>query len=348
MRAPYRSAQRVTTVARNVLVTVRLENGFLGYGESAPAAYVTGETQATVLAACRTLLPELSGLDIVAALALLAERLTTAPGALAALETALADAAARSAGAPLYQFFGAAPTLSPRAVTDLSLPLLSPEEAARRAARAAADGFHALKIKVGGGDRAADEQRVRAVAQAAPGVRLRLDGNQGFSPEEAVRFAESLSDLAARVDLLEQPTRAGDDAALLWVAQRVPFPLFADESVRHAGDARRLIESGACAGVVLKLAKSGLRGTAEIARAAAAAGGACLFGCMMETRVAIGAALHLALALGPLVSYLDLDGHLLVDDEDLVIGGPRQEGGALVADPQAPGLGLVARPEDML
>ena len=42
MRAPYRSAQRMTTTAHNVLVIVRLEGGATGYGESAPAASPTG------------------------------------------------------------------------------------------------------------------------------------------------------------------------------------------------------------------------------------------------------------------------------------------------------------------
>ena len=69
---------------------------------------------------------------------------------------------------------------------------------------------------------------------------------------------------------------------------------------------------------------------------------------MMETRVAIGAALHLALALGPAVTYLDLDGHLLVDDTALVTVGLRQDGDTLIADPDSPGLGLVAHAAGVL
>lgn len=340
MRAPFRSAQRLTTTAHNVLITLRLEDGSTGYGESAPAAYVTGETQTTALAAARAIAPELVGREEDAISSLLAERLADAPGARGALEFALADARARSAGVPLFLLLGGDAHRAPRLATDLSLPILSPEEAGARAARAAVDGFRTIKIKVGGGDLSEDAARVRAVAAAAPAARLRLDGNQGFTAEEAVRFVEALGDLASRVELLEQPTRAGDDAAMAFVSARVSCPVYADEAVRSVADARRLVGSGACSGVVLKVAKTGLWGTRDVAGATVAAGGRCLFGCMLETRVGIGAAVHLALALGLAVMGLDLDGHLLVDDAALVEGGFRQEGDVLIADPRAPGLGL--------
>ena len=345
MRAPYRSAQRVTTLARNVLVSVTLEDGSTGYGESAPAQYVTGETQSIVVGAARDAAPGLVGGAVAEVLSLLGEQVHRAPGTFGALEMALLDAAARSAGLPLCRHLGAEEEAPVEAVTDLSLPLLPASDAAARAARAAAEGFRHLKIKVGGGDFADDIARVRAVAEAAPEASLRLDGNQGFSPENALTLLEKISDLLPRIALFEQPTRAGDDAALAFVSARAPVPVFADESAHTPEDARRLIGGGACRGVVLKVAKSGLSGARAIARAAEAAGGQCLFGCMMETRVAVGAALHLALALGagerPLL--LDLDGHLLVDDGACVEGGFLSRGDVLEIDPRAAGLGLVAR-----
>ena len=342
MRAPYRSAQRVTTTARNVLVRITLEDGTTGYGESAPATYVTGETQESVVADLNEFLAAASRTPegmLVEARA----RLRTAPGALGALETAVLDALARARNVPLSSLLNpdAHPESGARA-TDLSLPILPPDEARARAADAAAHGFTALKIKVGSEDRDADLARVRAVADAAPRARLRLDGNQGFSAEEAVRFAGQLHDLADRIEMLEQPTKAGDDDALRFVAARVPYPVYADESCHGPDDARRLLESRSCGGIVLKLAKTGLTGTMETARAAYDAGGRCLFGCMMETRIAIGAALHATLALGPeIVPMLDLDGHLLVRDDALLTGGPVQHGETLAADLSAPGLGLL-------
>ena len=351
MRAPYRSAQRLTTVAHNVLATLRLDDGSVGWGESAPARYVTGETQESVTDTARALGDALVGRDADDARAFLAAQVFATPGAAGALEIALADACARAAGLPLFRFLGASADTVPERATDLSLPLLAPDEAGRRAADAATQGYRALKIKAGSGDADADRARVEAVARAAPDAHLRLDGNQGFSADDAVRFLDSLGDdVVPRIALFEQPTRAGDDAALAFVAARAFCPVYADEAVKTPGDARRLLESKACAGVVLKLAKSGLSGTVAIAEAVRDAGGTCLFGCMMETRIGVGAALHLALTLGEsVVSGLDLDGHLLVNDSAYVWGdGLSQTGDVLRADPRAPGLSLSARDENAL
>jgi o-succinylbenzoate synthase len=341
MRAPYRSAQRITTTAHNVLVTVTLEDGTTGYGESAPATYVTGETQESVVQAVNDFAGRHRGTDTGELLESVRGLLKSSPGAGGAIEMAMLDALAQQQGVPLYRYLGATADAIPERLTDLSLPILPPDEAATRAAAAYAEGFRAFKIKVGGGDAGEDTARVRAVAEAGPEATLRLDGNQGFTSAEAVAFAEGLSDLAARIEMFEQPTKAGDADAMRAVQAAVPYPVFADESAHDAEDARRLLENGVCRGVVLKLAKSGLSGAQQIAHAARDTGGACLFGCMMETRLAIGAALHLAIALGPeVVPFLDLDGHLLVNDTEMLSGGFLAAGPRLTADPDRPGIGI--------
>ncbi|GAB4458159.1 MAG: dipeptide epimerase [Armatimonadaceae bacterium] len=345
MYAPYRSAQRTTTVAHNILVTLFLESGVIGYGESAPARYVTEETPGSVLRAVNLAASRLVGETAPRAAELISENehLIPAPGARSALEMALYDAMARAAGVPLYRLMGGDADSPVVRATDISIPLLPPGIVAERAADAASRGFRTLKLKVGGGD-GEDAARVRAVADAAPDALLRLDGNQAFSAHSAVEFVEQVGELVPRIQLLEQPTRAGDDDALKFVQDHVPFPVFADESCHGAEDARRLLEAQACRGVVLKLAKSGLTGTYETACVAAEAGGLCLFGCMMESHIGIAAALHLTLALGEsVVPLLDLDGHLLVDDRALVSGGPQQDGETMRVDPEQPGLGVSVR-----
>ena len=53
------------------------------------------------------------------------------------------------------------------------------------------------------------------------------------------------------------------------------------------------------------------------------------------------AALHLAVALGPhIVTMLDLDGHLLVEDSALISGGLSQTGDILEVDTRLSGLGI--------
>jgi L-alanine-DL-glutamate epimerase-like enolase superfamily enzyme len=344
MRNPYRSAQRVTTIAQNVLVTVTMANGIEGYGESAPATYVTGETQQSVYEEIQRIAPALEKLTPEEALNFL-ENKNLGAGTICALETAMSDVVAREAGVPLYQYLRHATSTEMLVLahaTDLSLPILPPDEAAIRAAQAANDGFRYLKIKVGSAEGAeVDRARVRAIAEAAPNAILRLDGNQGFDADGAARFIASITDLLPRIELFEQPTPAEDEVQLALIQSRIPIPVYADESVHNAEDARRFIESGVCRGVVLKLAKSGLYETRRIAEAAHRAGGGCLFGCMMETRIGISAALHLVIALGSSIVYrLDLDGHLLVNDASLIDGGLTQNRDTLYVAEGVVGLGL--------
>lgn len=346
MRSPYRSAQRITITAHNVLLTVTVDGEYVGMGESAPATYVTGETQESVRIAIERFFRGHAPESPNQILARAATELAATPGALGAVEIAVQDAAARAGGVPLYRLLNpgvAVETGTIGRVTDLSLPILPPDEAGQRAASASAQGYRALKIKVGVGEIAEDIARVRAIADAAPHANLRLDGNQAFTPASAFAFLDGLTDLFDRIELFEQPTVANDDAAMLAVHRALPnaIPVFADESCHDAGDARRLIESGTCGGVVLKLAKSGLSGAAQIARAVHQAGGKCLFGCMMETRIGISAALHLTIALGAdAVPLLDLDGHLLTNDTELLTGGFTQTADVLGIAPDTPGLGV--------
>src|SRR5207244_3878518 len=141
MASPFASAQRRSTVARNVRVTVRLSDGTRGVGEASPAAYVTGEDQASVCAAAAPARAALIGHNVhrwARWEARLREALPAAPTARSAVEMALLDATSRRAGLPLWQWLGGATT---RVISDLSIPICPPEEAGERAARAYAGGF---------------------------------------------------------------------------------------------------------------------------------------------------------------------------------------------------------------
>ena len=93
------------------------------------------------------------------------------------------SALAAEAGTNLAGWLGGA---ARRLETDVTISASNdPAETRSAAAEAAAAGFRALKIKVGG--RPADDlARVRAARGAAPGARLLLDGNQGFTAASAL------------------------------------------------------------------------------------------------------------------------------------------------------------------
>jgi L-alanine-DL-glutamate epimerase-like enolase superfamily enzyme len=327
MATPFESARRRSTVARNAHVTVRLSDGTLGTGEASPATYVTGEDQASVCGASTRVRAALLGRDAHRWIdweTRLHEAASEAPTARSAVEMALLDAVSRHAGLPLWKWLGGA---TARVVTDLTIPLCPPEEAAERAAAAYERGFHHLKLKVGGPDRNEDDARVRAISERCPRAHLRLDANQGFGPDEALSFVERLLAAGVRVELLEQPVEKSDWEGLTWVTARSPVPVIADEAIRTPADALRVVASSAAHGVNIKLAKSGIRGALEIVAICRAAHIKLMIGCMLESDLGIGVAVHLACGTGAF-DYLDLDSHLLIGREP-PFAGFRQRGAVI-------------------
>ncbi len=333
--APFVIAARTATEARNVRVTVTTDTGVLGLGASAPVGYVTGESVETVLTALAEVGPSLESQSADALeplLKLVSELLPDAPAARAGLEMALLDAWARGQNCSLWAHFGGA--LS-RLTTDVTIPLVSPEEAARQARAAWADGFRALKLKVGDADGPdADLARLAAVAAALPDVRLRIDANQAFAPEAAVAFTRKLLAAGAAVELLEQPVAKEDVDGLKFVRREVNalgVPVFADEAARSVAEVRNLIQLDAVDGINVKLMKSGISGALEIMALCRAAGKKLMLGCMLETGLGITAAAQIAAGTGAF-DYLDLDSHRLLRPVPGLSGGFAVDGETLVID----------------
>jgi L-Ala-D/L-Glu epimerase len=311
MERPFESAKRRSTVSEVVRVTARLHSGAEGRGEASPAGYVTGEDAASLQLALAAATGELVGQPVDRP-RLWQERLREAlphhPTGRSAIEAALLDALASYCGVPLWRWLGGA---TPTVVSDLTIPLLPPEAAAAVAREAVANGFRRLKIKVGGPSSEEDEARVRAIAETAPGIPLRLDGNQGFSAEAALAFVRKLVDTGVVVELLEQPVDRADWGALAHVTRHSPVPVIADEAVLTPADALRVAATGAAHGINIKLAKSGIEGALAIIAIARAARLRLMLGCMLESDWGIRTAVHLACGTGAF-DYLDLDCHLLI------------------------------------
>ena len=346
--APFVIAARRAQDAKNVRIRVETESGEGGDGVSCPVGYVTGESVESVQDALQTIGSQFDGrpVDRLQPLLALADNLLhDAPAARAGLEMALYDAWARHWRLPLWQHFGGA--LS-RVTTDLTIPLVPIDEAAALARSAWADGFRSLKIKVGDPEgAAADLARIAAVVGAVPGIRLRIDANQGFLPDDAVAFAHALAATGASVDLLEQPVAASDIAGLKYVRERAGMPVFADEAARTVPEVLRLLREDAVDGVNVKLMKSGIGGALQIIALCRAAGKKLMLGCMLETGLGIAAAAQIAAGTGAF-DYLDLDSHRLlrpvpglsggftVEGEEIVVGGGEAAGWGVMLPEPAP------------
>ncbi len=306
LREPFAIATGSVTSARNALVRVTLADGSSGLGEAAPFPPSGGETQETALAALAGMVPLVEGYDA-AAWRPLAHRLTASfehqATARAAMEVAVLDALTRSLGVPLFQFLGGAET---QIETDITIPITDAAHMAQLAAGYAARGARTLKLKVGT-QVDADVERVLAVATGAPGCQLILDGNQGFSPADALRL---ISDV----------------------------PVAADESVHSAADALRVARLGAASAVNIKLMKSGMVEALEIAAVCRAAGLELMVGGMIESRLGIAASAHLIAGLGGF-RYVDLDTPMLLADDPFT-GGYTQTNMTYLLDASRAGLGV--------
>ena len=345
LRHPFVTAARRTEAVEYVVAEVELAGGAVGQGSAAETVAVTGEDAASILAAldgplgaalrgARGTIGELS--------ARIAGAMPGATSAKAALEVALHDAWARAAGRPLVELLGGSAEATMR--NDMTVSLEEPETMAQRAREAVAAGHEILKIKLGH-DIAEDRERLAAVVEAAPSARLRLDANQGWLPDQAVEIITGFEKDGLPVELVEQPVEAGDVEGLARVTAAVSVPIMADEAVWSAADAHRLIEARACDLLNIKLAKTGgLRGAIEVAEAARRAGIDCMLGAMMEPRISITAAAHLALA-HPAITMIDLDPPAWFASA-LPRGGIVQEHGVLRLA-GGPGLGLeLLRPDE--
>lgn len=310
---PFEISLGERTTAKNVVVAVETEDGTVGYGEGSPIPPVTGETQAAAVATARAAGELLIGKTLTDHRARVRQVRETFPGAVSAtlaVETALLDAYCRRREIPLAALFGGEPTT---VETDLTIPIVDPDDAREKARRAAERGFDHLKVKTGS-DVLADVERVAAVREGAPTVDIKVDANQGWTPAETARFADFCADRGVDLALIEQPVRADDVAGLTRCREAVSVPIAADETVFTPADALRVVREDAADVINLKLGKSGLLGARDIVAIAEGANLELMIGCMLESAIGIHAAAHVVAGTGAF-SYVDLDGNLLLDED---------------------------------
>ena len=304
-------------------------DGITGHGEGAPIPRY-GESAASALQALEALTPWLSTADpwrFDPLLAQARERLgPQQSAALAAVDLALFDWLGKRLDMPVYRFFGLDPALAP--LTSFSLGIDTPERIRQKTLEA--EPYPILKIKVG---LDSDEATLTSVRSLTPKP-IRVDANEGWTdPDEAIRKIRWLEALG--IQLIEQPLPASMLAETRYVRSKVHLPIFADEACTRAASLPQLRE--AYDGINVKLDKTG--GLLEAYRWIAAARTLDLkvmLGCMVSSSCSCTAAAQLA----ALADFCDLDGHLLLSNDQL--RGVQVEHGRLLL-PVRSGLGIEER-----
>lgn len=343
---PFVTAVRRADAVDALLVEVRDSDGRSGWGEAPTSWRVTGESHASVSAAVDGPLGSaLRGLpvdDPQVASSALVDAVVGNPSARMAVECAVWDLAARAAGTPLHRYLGG----SQNAIeTDMTLSAaasaVEADDLVRTAMGHVADGFTTLKVKTGAGaDDAALLRRVRAAVGDA--ITLRVDANQAWSADEAVRIINGWHDDGVNIELVEQPVPRDDIAGLAHVNRSTQTPIVADESVWISRHLRELLAQDAVSRINIKLAKTG--GIAEalrLGRLARHHDVGVFVGCMSEGPVGIAAAAAVASALlasDGVVGAQDLDAGLWLSGSP-VLGGASYRGNRIVLS-DAPGTGI--------
>ncbi len=173
--------------------------------------------------------------------------------AMAGIDMALWDARAKACGVPLVTLLGGAPGPIPAYA---SLRTMNPEGAAAEAEDLLALGFHAIKIKVGRGDLAADLAAIRAVRRAVgDDVALMVDYNQSLAVPEALDRIRALDEEG--LYWIEEPTRADDVAGHARIAQAARTAIQLGENWWGPHDAAKSIATGASDHAMLDVMKLG-------------------------------------------------------------------------------------------
>ena len=293
----------------DLLVRVETDTGAVGYGEAPPTAVITGETLGSLHTAVEEFIaPALRGMeveDLDAVMTKLDRCLVRNTSAKAAVDMALYDLFAQSCGKPLYKVLGGARNTIE---TDLTISVNPVPVMVADAKAAMEEGFKVLKIKVGK-EGLADIPRLKAIREAVgPEVSLRVDANQGWTAKQAVRIITALEEAGVDPELVEQPVPAHDIDGLEYITRRVATPILADESVFSPADAFHILQRHAADMINIKLMKTGgIWQALKICSAAEVYGVECMMGCMLESKLAVSAAAHLAAARS-VITRIDLDG----------------------------------------
>ena len=341
LKSPFRISIGTVYTANDVLVRILTDAGVVGVGEACPFPPITGETQDTNIVAARSFRDMVLGKNPLA----IEERLRefgsfvhTNPGTAAAYDMAFYDILGKIAGQPIFRLLGG----DEYAIeTDLTCDLEAPEVMAKAARSYVDRGFMTIKVKVGQGPEI-DTARLQAIRDAiGPAPRIRIDANQGWTVPRAIDSLRRLEKY--NIEFCEQPVPAEDVSGLKAVRTASPIPIMADEALFLPPDAIKLIKAECCDYFNIKIIKAGgIHNSVKIAHIAQAADIRCMVGCMLETRLALTAAAHVAAALPQTIVYADLDGmnsHTI----DPIVDGMTVKAGRITL-PELPGLGADVDP----
>ena len=318
---PYSIANHYFDSVENLFIRITLENGIFGIGAGSPSEFVCSENIDQSLQAMKNIGDELLlNQDVrgfIHILDNLPKYLNLFPAAMACIDIALHDAYTKYLDIRVVDFYGPCHTSLPTSVT---LGIMSVEESKDEVLQFMKKGFTHLKVKIGEHvDK--DIELCHKIFDWTKGkMSVRVDGNQGYDSDSLKKFVQKTESL--NLEFIEQPMPCRHLDEVRKLDESLRKISMADEDLHGPEDVPKLLSPSPLPYHLfnIKLMKCGgiFRGR-QIARQAQSAQIPLMWGCMDESAVSIGAALHVAFA-SPNTRFLDLDGHLDLA-EDIVTPG---------------------------
>jgi D-arabinonate dehydratase len=344
LREPTAFATTVVTTREYVLVAVETHDGRFGTGFTV-GGRIAGEG-GIIAAAVEHLAPMVVG-EPEWAVERLWERMfdsTVIIGrrgavvrAISAIDIALWDLMAKEAGRPLYQLLGGhRDTVPAYASGGYYREGKGLDGLAAEVGRYVANGFDAVKVKVGRLSPREDAARVRAAREAiGPDVRLAVDANNGWpDAKAAIRAVREMED--ADLWWVEEPLAADDIAGAGAVARALDVPIANGELEATRWGFRALLDAGGADIVQADASVAG--GVTEWMRIAHFAGTRAV---PVAPHWVPNLHVHLVAAVpnGLTVEYFHLDEDVL--NFERLVAEPLQPSGGCIPVPPGPGLGIV-------
>ncbi len=243
---PYKLAFGPVTAFDTVIAHITDDNGRSGFGEATILTGYTSETIEGCWTRIQVIAASLIGLPIDEAKIQAFGHHYEAPFTVTALVTGIEMLEGHSVLMP------SEPTTVPLLAI---LSAMDEPRIAEEINRHVEDGYKTIKVKIGW-DVEDDLKRTAFIQSCLPDdVRIRIDGNQGYSKEDGITYATRVD--PNKIELLEQPCHMDDWDAAAAVAKVSNVPFMLDESIYGEAEIERAARLKTVQFVKLKLMKAG-------------------------------------------------------------------------------------------
>jgi muconate cycloisomerase len=349
-RKPFKHAAAERTSSYSLFLKCTTDTGAVGFGESLPREYVTGESRASAFAMLRdVILPRVleQRFDSMPAVeAFLQQCDGQTPGWVAAdvpqtaawcaVDLALLDAFGKAFG---VRALSDAPAVLPE--TFRYSGALSADKGWRLVKSALKQrlfGIRQVKLKV---DDAEDVAAVRLLRRVfGRNFDVRVDANMAWDTEQAIHAMLAMGRYG--VQSFEQPIAADDIDGLAQLVTATRLGVMVDESLSTRASLQRLIKAGACTAANVRISKcGGLIAAYDRARQSLDAGLVLQLGCQVgESSLLSAAHLRLAQAVQPVTYAEGCFGRFLLREDPAMPLLQFGYGGRPPPVPEGPGLGV--------